>query len=61
MRRSNCSWEEAVEKAIFICGIRHLENNVDCFRKVSGHSKCKGCPKYNPRGAKLAPFFFSSK
>jgi len=39
-------WEEAAEKCIIICGTIHRQENIDCFRRLYGHSICKGCPRY---------------
>jgi hypothetical protein len=44
--KGGLTWEEAAKKCIFICGTIHIENNIDCSRKLYGHSICEGCPKY---------------
>jgi hypothetical protein len=44
--KGGLTWEEAAKRGIFICGTIHMENNIDCSRKLHGHSICEGCPKY---------------
>lgn len=48
MRKENLSREEAARKCIIICGQKHKKKNIDCFRKLNGHTLCDGCPKYYP-------------
>jgi hypothetical protein len=50
-------WEEAAEKCIIICGTIHLQENIDCFRKLYGHGICKGCPRYFPKKPFQLNFF----
>jgi hypothetical protein len=44
--KGDLTWEEAAKRSIFICGTIHIENNIDCFRELHGHSICEDCPKY---------------
>jgi len=52
-RKEGISWEEAAKRCIIICGNEHKKNNIDCFRKINGHTLCDGCPKYQEEKPKI--------